>query len=78
MPPACVMPSMPNLQGLAHSSLGSAKFMLNVWYIVSRDACHSLCHDHSTEIVDKVALRIALKEATKDQSDGSCAKLPKY
>ena len=38
-----------------------------------------LHHDHSTEtndVIDELVQCLALKEATRDDSDGLCAKLP--
>ena len=41
---------------------------------LSRDVCHSLRHDHSTEVsdvVDELALCLTLKEAPRDHSEGT-------
>ena len=58
----------------------NAKFMQKAWFILSRDACRSLHHDHSpeiTDVIDELAHCLALKEAPRDHSNGSCVKLPK-
>ena len=48
--------------------------------ILSRDACRSLHHDHSTginDVIDELEPSLALKEAPRDHSNGTCTNLPK-
>ena len=64
--------------GLAH--LSQYKFTQKACCILSRDAYRSLYYNHSTGISDvkhEQAPCSALKEAPRDHSDGSYAKLPK-
>ena len=58
----------------------STKFAQRAWAHSSRDVCRSLRHVHSTginDVIDELAPSLALKEAHRDHSNGSCANLPK-
>ena len=57
----------------------STKFSQKAWSILSHDACRSLRHDHSAginDVIDELAHCLALKEAPRDHSNGSCVNLP--
>ena len=58
----------------------STKFAQRAWARSSRDVCRSLSHVHSTginDVIDELAPCLALKEAHRDHSNGSCANLRK-
>ena len=58
----------------------STKFAQRAWARSSRDVCRSLRHVHSTginDVIDELATSLALKEAHRDHSNGSCASLRK-
>ena len=58
----------------------STKFAQRAWARSSRDVCRSLRHVHSTginDVIDELAPSLALKEAHRDHSNGSCANLRK-
>ena len=58
----------------------STKFAQRAWARSSRDVCRSLRHVHSTginDVIDELVPSLALKEAHRDHSSGSCANLPK-
>ena len=57
----------------------STKFAQRAWARSSRDVCRSLRHVHSTginDVIDELEPSLALKEAHRDHSNGSCANLP--
>ena len=58
----------------------SMKFAQRAWARSSRNVCCSLRHDHSTginDVIDELEPSLALKEAHRDHSNGSCTNLPK-